>query len=102
MTTVAELQDVRKCILFARKWAYKHFRADDAARKPVTIEDLDTMSGAFYVEFPAPDYLTVCPSIFGVRGAIEIEYRLAFRVTGLYWVCQNYNLPDLQVMQVKE
>ncbi len=71
-----DIEQFKRKIRAARKWAQEYFRADKAA----TATLLDPP--AFFVEFPHPTQLLVTPAIMGQKAEFGVPYVLTFRRDG--------------------
>ena len=102
--TDAELEELKRKIVVARRWARKHFNADNCSDARLVDDDLNLVKPSWFVDFPSPDRMIAEPSIMGRRAGIAFEYRLHFAVDGgLFWTANNpltgARLPPLIVME---
>lgn len=68
MTSKKTLEQIRNDVNHARAWALKHFNVNgpDGFLDPPTAD----------VEFPDVDRMIVCPTRFGKRLTVSIQYKL--------------------------
>ena len=84
--TNAELEEIKRKIERARKWARKHFNATSCNDKRLFDENLQLLPPSAFVDFPGPDRMNVTLSRMGMRSVIVFEYRLHFAKDGtLFW-----------------
>lgn len=76
------LEEIQDDIAYARKWAIEHFNAN-------AVNDTLLDPPAFFVEFPEPDVMRVCPKFYGRSMDIWFTYRLAWIGKNLAWKTRN-------------
>ena len=93
-----DIQEVGDKIKLARKWARRHFNAEQANDTRLVDDNLNFIM-AFYVIFPDVDIMRVTPSTMGKPMCCVFEYKLS--LNPLQWEANHpiwgYPLPPLKV-----